>query len=107
MTWVAWILFYGYLGWQIGYLVLKSASISLLPAFFTVMVVLLGDRLGSIPNYGMIGWSILFAAVLLLVATFLMKPSVAKIVLATISIPVVVVWGFSLLFSTFVLPLFP
>jgi hypothetical protein len=109
MTWVAWILFYGYLGWQIGFLVLRSASVSVLPALVTIVVILFGSRFVSITNYGygVLGWSILIVAILVLLMASLLKPSVAKIVLATLLIPVVVIWGVGLLFSTFVLPLFP
>jgi hypothetical protein len=94
--WLPWTLFFGFLAWLLGYLVLKSPLLSLIPAVLTPVIAMFLSSIVSVTINNMYSGIIFAIFAILLMIAFFLKPGVAKIVLSTLSIPVVVIDGVGL-----------
>jgi hypothetical protein len=95
MEWL-FLLFLGFLGWILGFLVLKSPLLALLPAALTPIIVKLPANVTSLISANIsspLGWITLVVAGMISTVMLFQKPSVAKTVLSTLSIPVFTIYG--------------
>jgi hypothetical protein len=103
MEWL-FLLFLAFLGWILGFLILKSPKLALLPAALTTVIMKLPTRITNVISMtinNLLGWVILVVSALISTMAYFLKPGIAKTVLSTISIPVVTLYSVGLIIAAY------
>jgi hypothetical protein len=100
MEWLFW-LFLSFLAWILGYLILKSPLLSLLPAGLTSVLLGLFSKVFSVTISKSQVWIIWLSSAIFLILVFYLKPSVAKTALSSALISIFVGYGVGLIINAY------
>jgi hypothetical protein len=103
MEWL-FLLFLAFLGWILGYLVLKSSLLALLPAVLSAIFLKLPTSVTNIVSVtinSQFGWVILAVSAIIATMAYFLKTGVIKTVLSTLSIPVFTLYSVGLIVTAY------